>query len=475
MGFRGEALASIAAVSNVNLASRVQGGDGAFIRSSSTEVSERGSKGMAPGTSIAVDALFTKTPARLKYMKSAAAETARIKQILENLALSNTSISFSLKSDGKLILHTGGTGSTLDAFSSIYGPESASLMAHFDHHLENTPYAVTGISSFPSYNKHDRKGVKIFVNGRIVQNRFLTVAVVESYKGLLMEGRFPVCVINLKVPFEDIDVNVHPNKLEMRFIRESDAFISIQKPLRRMLMDLSRHTQSTVTSNGERTSYLTPNFSFDFSTVQTGSNQQNETIQNELHQPLGNLKALGQIATTYILAEAPDGLVIVDQHAAHESIIFYDLKEKWRNTVTESQPLLDPLIIETTQEKTETALNSSELLEAYGFNIEGFGNETLILRSIPSVLNIESASQSLMAILNQDFDLKARKISEAEWGVAASIACHSAIRAGQKLTQSEMQNILHLLEFRSDPDHCPHGRPTSMKINVKTLDREFGR
>ena len=472
LGFRGEALASIAAASRVNLSSRVRGDEGYFVEVLSGQILKQGSIGMSPGTSVSVEALFSTTPARLKYMKSSAVEAARIKQVVEGLALSNTSIGFSLKSDGKSILHTQGGSTLFNSFTTIYGSENASMMVQFESY-SGLPYRANGIVSLPKYHRRDRKGIKVFVNGRVVNNRFLNVCVTEAYRGLLMEGRFPICVINLEVPSEELDVNVHPNKLEVRFLKESDAFISIQKPLRKLLLEQSSSNPSELMP--ERlggVSFTTPNLSFNFSVT---PNQKNPAINEVIDQPLGNLKALGQIGSTYIVAEAPDGLIIVDQHAAHESIIFYELIGKWSSVGSASQPLLDPLIIETNQDQMETAINSKELLKSYGFDIEPFDETSVVLREIPKTLKLDRAAESLIALLSHPNINKSNEITDAEWGVAASIACHSAIRGGQSLTHFEMQQLLHALEFRTDPDHCPHGRPTIIKIDSKTLEKEFGR
>ena len=477
LGFRGEALPSIAAAGHVRLVSRTAGADGAFIELDGGVMLKTGVEGAAPGTSVAVEALFSAIPARLKYLRSVGAETGRVRQAVDNLALAYPHVAFTLSPDGKTTLRTPGSGHLIDAFAAVHGPETAEAMLDVTP-SSMAPYPAHGLASRPAVSRPNRSAIRIFVNGRPVQSRMLIAAVEEAYTGLLMEGRYPVAVVLLEVPAHEVDVNVHPNKREVRFIHDGDAFASVQRAVRAALaadMPLGAEPAPAPSFNGSLSA--SPAFAFTVpSTTPTPAYPPSSVAMNGDATPMPQLRVLGQVANTYIAAEGPDGMVLVDQHAAHESVLFYRLLRQWEEGQAEAQPLLEPMPLELTPEQQEAAAEAMPMLRAYGFHVEPFGDGAWLLRAVPSMSRQVDAEKMLAELLAPaGAAARTHGATPSHWAMAASIACHSAIRAGQTLANEEMAELLHALETGTDPSHCPHGRPAAIKLTTGMLDREFGR
>ena len=482
LGFRGEALPSIAAAGHVRMVSRTADADAAFIELEGGAMLKTGAEGAAPGTSVTVEALFSSIPARLKYLRSVGAETGRVRQAVDNLALAYPHVAFTFTADGKTTLRTTGDGRLLDAFSVIHGAEIAGAMLEVAP-SGNAAYPVHGLAGRPAVSRPNRSAIRIFVNGRPVQSRMLTAAVEEAYTGLLMEGRYPIAVVLLEVPGHEVDVNVHPNKREVRFIHDGDAFASVQRSVRAALAaDMPLGAEPAPASPSSSLSYngalsTSPAFAFTVpATTPTPVFPPAPASASAGDAPMPELRVLGQVSNTYIVAEGPDGMVLVDQHAAHESVLFYRLLRQWDEGQAEMQPLLEPLTLEFTPEQQEAAAEAMPMLQAYGFAVEPFGDGAWLLRAVPVMSRQVDAEKMLAELLDPAAaGTRIHGATPSHWAMAASIACHSAIRAGQTLAQEEMQELLHALETGTDPSHCPHGRPAAIKLTTGMLDREFGR
>ena len=486
LGFRGEALPSIAAVgrvqmvtrpSDANVATRLELEEGRVVRQRKASA--------APGTSVTVEALFSQMPARRKYLRSAAAETARVHGVVAHMALAFPSVQFTLRNGERVVLQTPGNGSTREVLAVVYGAPVAAAM------LEVAPsqrgaYPVEGFIGPASVSRPSRAAINLFVNRRWVQSRALQAAVEEAYRGFLMEGRRPVAALFLDVPPAEVDVNVHPTKREVRFSREGDAFSSVQRAVRETL--LAESPIAEPSERGRPTAEVAPDVpvmpTFRFTvpseelappaTFAPLHTEQPAAVSRvpETHMPA--LRVMGQMANTYVVAEGPDGMYLIDQHAAHEQVLFERVVRQWRERRSEVQALLEPLSLELTPEQLEVVEDALPLLKEYGFLLEPFGDGAWLVRAMPAM----ARQVPLPRLLGELLDLlrkQGRDGAPPHWALAASIACHSAVRAGTALDHQEMAALVRDLEMAENPRHCPHGRPTTIRMSIDLLNREFHR
>ena len=498
LGFRGEALASIAAAAHVRLTTRTEGAEAAtVVEAYEASVSRQSREASAPGTTVAVEALFSTIPARLKFIRSSGAESARIRQVINHMAMANPSVRFSLRTEQKAVFQTSGNGKLQDVLANVYGNEIAVEM------LRITPspranFVVEGFIGPPDRNRSNRTGISLFVNGRWVQSPTISTAVREAFRGLLMEGRYPLAVLFLEVPTEVVDVNVHPNKREVRFTHDGDAFSSVERSVREALIIAHPEVEARglfSSAEVERSAMPPPTlFEFTLPPHFTSStplpepvaaevfvaNQAKPALETAVPPVLlsgwagHELRVLGQISNTYIIAEGQDGMHLIDQHSAHESVLYYRLLHQWQESAPDVQPMLDPLSMELSIEQLETVPLALRTLARYGIKLEPFGDSTYLVRSVPAMARKVDGARLVADVL--DVVRGAGSTTpEAHHAVAASIACHSAVRAGQALDQREMQALSDALVNETNPQHCPHGRPTTIKVTTHMLEREFGR
>jgi DNA mismatch repair protein MutL len=472
LGFRGEALPSIAAVSSVTLVTReAESAAGHRIKLSGSRVVEEGPVGCPIGTSVSVLGLFSRVPARRKFLRSPNAEGARIGELMSRLAMAFPGVRFRLVANGKESLNSPGNGSLLDVLAAIYGTKVGQALLEVE--VEDDGYNVTGFVSPPTLSRANRSHITFLVNRRWVQSRLLSIAVEQAYHGLLMQRRYPIAVLNLNLPAEDVDINVHPSKREVRFTREDRAFQAVQRAVRSVLVvnspvpDVS--LERLVPSSSPHPA-PTPTISLKAPTPTSDEGRQESIVSSE---SLARLRVMGQMGDVYVVAEGPDGLYLIDQHAAHERVLFEQVRDAVREGVRESQALLEPASVELTYTQQELARESREALEQYGFVLEEFGERSYLLRGVPSALNDSDPAQGLREVL--DLMSTEFRLMERRDGIAASIACHGAIRAGKSLGTQEMTELVRQLEGAENPNTCPHGRPTMIRLSVQHLERQFGR
>jgi DNA mismatch repair protein MutL len=475
LGFRGEALPSIAAVAEVQMLTSQQAAPaGTFLELSGGEIISHQAQARAAGTTITVHNIFRNVPARLKFMKSNLAEGGRVAEVVTQYALAYPEVRFVLIVDGKNTLRSPGSGRLIDSVSAVYGAELARQMLPVASEQgpdeRDSSILVQGLTGSPALSRSSREWISLFVNRRWISNRTLSFAVEEAYHGLLMQGRHPVAVLNLTVPPDLVDVNVHPAKTEIKFQDERAVFARLQRAVRAALVSSSPVPRIEET----RTSYTLPTATFktpspplpDRSREKPSASPDSAAPTPLMSLPL--LRVIGQAAATYIVAEGPEGLFIIDQHAAHERIQMEKILGQQEKRNKESQGLLEPVTLE--MEPREAAAAQSHLgdLQDLGFEVELFGARTLLVRSIPALLSGADWSSALRESLNS---------LSTNWreALVETLACHSAIRAGKVLSQMEMQQLLRELEQTSLPNSCPHGRPTIVQIPYSQLEREFGR
>jgi DNA mismatch repair protein MutL len=510
LGFRGEALPSIAAAGEVELLTRVAGNDrGARIRLRAGEIVDEGSGAASPGTSFTVRALFSAQPARLKFLRGAGAEATQVASVVTHYAMAYPGVRFTLVNDGRTSLQTPGSGSLIDAVAAVYGAEVASAAIEIDAPpAHEGDLGVRGVAIEPAMHRSSRNYISLYVNRRWVKNRALTFAVEEAYQGMLPVGRRPIAVLDLQVPADEVDVNVHPTKAEVRLRREREIFGVLQRAVRRALSEGGTvpRASPSLWMGGQSSSPAPPMF-LRQPAVQAPlraplpgapepSAQRDdgvavavdEAAPASMIERLPMLRAVGQVGTTYVVAEGPDGMYLIDQHAAHERVLYEGFLSAARAGAPEAQGLLDAMTVELSATHQALLVEHSDAFARLGFGIEQFGDRAFVVRAVPSAM-APSMTGDVPRRLVELLDRMQRDDGPAGAGgpddgdasagwshrVAASLACHAAVRAGMSMSAEEQRELLRRLEETESPRTCPHGRPTMVHLTADALAREFRR
>ncbi|MFC2004795.1 DNA mismatch repair endonuclease MutL [Chloroflexota bacterium] len=479
LGFRGEALPSIAAVAQVEVVTcAADDPAGNYLSLKEGVRVDHRSQGRAQGTTITVRNLLRNVPARLKFLKSSTTENSHIANVVSQYALAFPEVKFTLSSDGRAVLRTPGSGQLIDSIVEVYGLEVARDMLELSNgegewEGDSTipSLKVTGMIGSPTINRSSRSYLSFFINRRWISSRLLSWAVEEAYHGLLMQGRHPVAIINISLPAEEVDVNIHPTKTEVKFQNERLVFGAVQKAVRRALVELAPVPRIEEVA----TDYGAP----------SRQHQSFWAVPENGHQPAGSsatpptpvlslpaLRLLGQLSSSYIVAEGPEGLYLIDQHAAHERILFEQIQQQSSQREVEVQGLLEPATLEVTPRQEEILKARYEDLSDFGFSIEPFGDRTYLVRAVPLLLHRKDWAATLRELLDS---LSTEDKGNWREKLAISFACHGAVKAGQTLTDDEIRELLRQLEAVSTPNTCPHGRPTMIRLGSGQLEREFHR
>jgi len=476
LGFRGEALPSIAAVAEVEMvtcAANDSAGNYLGLRDGVTV--DRGSRGRSQGTTVTVRNLFRRVPARLKFLKSPATENSHIANVVSQYALAFPEIKFELFVDGRAGLRTPGSGQLIDAVAQVYGLEIARNMleiggGEWEGGAATSSLLVAGMIGSPAVSRSSRSYLSFFVNRRWISSRLLAWAVEEAYQGLLMRGKHPVAIINISLPPDEVDVNMHPAKTEVKFQNERAVFSAVQRAVRRTLIE-----QAPVPKIEEVAALYRapsgPGQVLRTSPVGGDSPATPQTVSQTPMVSLPVLRILGQLLSSYIVAEGPDGLYLIDQHAAHERVLFEKIEGQRSRQKIEVQGLLEPVAFEISPEQEEVLKSNAEDLAEFGFSIEPFGDRTYLVRAVPALLYHKDWTGMVRELLGSISEGKRDWREE----MAISMSCHSAVRAGQPLTDDEMRELVRQLEQATLPHTCPHGRPTMIRLNSAQLRKEFGR
>jgi len=464
LGFRGEALPSIAAVAEVEILTQTSSQVvGSYLHLRKGEVVHRESRARPQGTTITVRRLFRYFPARLKFLKSVNTENSHIANLVSQYALAFPEVKFSLVLDKRPSLRTTGNGDLRHVVNEIYGSEVAQRMLKVGQ--KDGPAKVGGLTGPPSLARSNRNYLSFFVNRRWVRSPLLTRATEEAYRGLLMDGQHPIAVINISLPAQELDVNIHPAKAQIKFCHEQAVFSSVQKAIEEALARTPISSSKAVPFSVSSGQWQSPRMIMD--------NEPAFAVAQLPAMELPVLRVLGQLANTYIIAEGPNGLYLIDQHAAHERILYDRISAQWAQKEVEVQGLLQPITIEFSPREEETLRASKEFLVEFGFTIEPFGNRSYVIRAIPALM----ARANIIEIMSALLDNLASKDSPHPWEekIAQSLACHGAIRGGQQLSNEEMRELIKQLEQTKQPRACPHGRPTMIHLSSHQLEKEFGR
>ncbi len=486
LGFRGEALASIAAVSQATIVTRHRE-DGAGVRINLDGGIMRNQQriGAPAGTVVTIENLFFNTPARLKFLKSDTTEKRHIHWVVARYAMAYPTIAFVLKQDGRERFRSSGSGDLADVVAKAFGLKEFKSMAAVDcvehSRLGRQTIQVNGYTSLPALSRASRDRIILFVNGRAVQDSALSRAITQAYEGMLKAGAYPLAVLMVSTPADFVDVNVHPTKAEVRFRDSGTIFRAVQRAVREALI---KSGDSAVETDLWSASGFTEQY-FDYPRVQPdwrldGADELFDDDGKDYvpgvaelaakPRTLPVLRVVGQVGAAYIIAEAPAGLYLVDQNAAHERVLYTQLIEEFsagslkHKTLEESQTIaLDP-------DDASHLEEVGPLLEKVGFEIEVFGPNTYVFRSLPDCIAGRTAADVLLPILNH-----LRRSEKNELVALAALAAAAAVRRGQVLQSDEMQALIAKLEYCPNPLESPSGRKTFIHLSSDQLAEEFQR
>ncbi len=515
LGFRGEALPSIASVSRMQLDTREPEAEtGVRLTVEAGVVQDLAEAGMPPGTRVTVQSLFYNTPARLKFTKSDATEFGHIADIVGRLALAHPGVAVRLTNNGRDVFSTTGSGDLLAAVGAVWGRDKLESLVPVA--LEAAEIEVQGLASRTDASRPNRGQQAFFVNRRPIVSRLLLHAVDDAYRTLLDPGRFPRVVLFLEIPPENVDINIHPSKAEVRFRRDGEVHQAVVKALRGALMQaqilprtalperplpqvpatwrspeqpsafrgrtqggggLPGPSPTERSSAGAAGQALLPE-------VRLGVTVEN--IQPPAADPfgepapaaenLGGWRLLGQVQNTFIVGENDQGLVLIDQHVAHERVLHDRLNRQMESHQVDSQRLLLPVTVTLSKPEAEALASRLEELNALGFDIEPFGGASFLVRSVPAILS-SGNPEGVVRDLAADFAAEegGRSREERLDAILSMAACKGAIKAGQPLAPAEMRRVVQDLLATRNPYYCPHGRPVIVTLPTQELLKRFKR
>ncbi|MBL8089945.1 MAG: DNA mismatch repair endonuclease MutL [Anaerolineales bacterium] len=489
LGFRGEALASIGSVSQMTMTSRVESSkEAARIKIEGGITGKIEKVGAPVGTVVRVEHLFYNVPARLKFLKTDVTERRAIDSLVTRYALAYPNVRFKVTDGKQVTLQTAGDGDRRAILAALYGVDVAKQM--LEVMTDEESFKLSGFISPTSLTRSNRREITFFINGRWVQDSALNAALLQAYHTLLMVGRYPLTTLFLEISPEDVDVNVHPTKAEVRFRSQDKIFSFVQRSVRKAL--LAYTPVPTVSPQLWGSRYVPTSepreVGIDWSIghdealttddrPQTDESHQRSAVsgQESLNTNVPLLRLIGQIGATYIVAEGPDGLYLIDQHAAHERVLFEKLMAQRENKNIPSQSLLSPEVITFPPQSAKILTEQLSALNHFGFEVEEFGTNTFQVRAMPVLFSGGDPASALKSLV-EDFEEDESPLqTEIEAKIAGRVCKRLAVKAGQVLTTEEQRSLLNDLEACQNPRTCPHGRPTMIHLSVDMLEKQFGR
>jgi len=476
LGFRGEALASVAAVAQVTLLTRPHEAEVARrVRVDGGQLVRNEPAAAPAGTVVTVENLFYNVPARQKFLRRPATEAAHVHAAVTRYAIARPDRRFELVSEGRSIFLSPASGSLYDVLTAVLGLETAEALLPVEGEGEHG-LRLTGYVGPPSLHRSTRADIIFFVNHRWIQDRSLSVAVSQAYHTFLPVGRHPVVVLLLEMDPSQVDVNVHPTKREVRFRNGRAVFALVQAAVRKAVtaeapvaVNLSPLDWSAPRWGGAGALAPAPGWRPDLGPEPTAGPLWTTAST------MPPLRVVGQVALTYIVAEGPDGLYLIDQHAAHERVLYEEMMADRAEGEPAGQALLQPLPATLTPRQAAALAENLAHLQQFGFDLEPFGGETWLLRAVPPTLQRGDPTRTLADILDELAEGKTPLEDSQEGRVVAGICKQVAIKGGQSLSPEEMRELIQRLEKAGSPRTCPHGRPTMIHISAALLARQFGR
>lgn len=517
MGFRGEALSSIAAVSKIRLITRTGNSDeGTLLELEGGTVTDHQPIGCPVGTTFLVSDLFFNTPARLKFVKKDATEAGHISDLIDALALAHPDVSFRLIQNNRESLHTAGDGDLLGTAYSVLGNDIAKHLLPVDYTSENMH--ITGLVGTGETSRTNRKSQLFFVNRRLVKSKLFYAAIEEATQGVVVGKRYPVCMLNIELDPSHIDINVHPSKSEVKFSHENAVYHLMYWGIKNAFYQKPIVPEITLPDNQPKEEVPTEKASFvsvkadakpfsdvqpirtpvpnpvrpasSFSAWQGKSEQISATFQsdpeprkeldlmpkrqeNATQEATEEWRIVGQVFQTYIVAEKGEEMLIVDQHAAHERLKYEQLKKQERQVL--SQELLQPLVLDFTKSEVVLLTQKADVFKTLGFEFEDFGGNSIRFNRIPVSLTSADVASVIRELLDQLESQRTVIESDFESRALFTIACKAAIKANHNLSEIEMKKLISDVLALGSINTCPHGRPITLKLSKHELEKHFKR
>jgi DNA mismatch repair protein MutL len=494
LGFRGEALPSIASVSHLEMKTS-NGKEGTEVIIEGGEILEVNKSDLKQGTRITVTKLFYNTPVRLKYLKNLYTELANITDYINRMALSFPNIKFMLSNNDKVILNTDGKGNLLKVISNIYGVDVAKKMIEVSD--SNDDYEIKGYIGYPEIARTTKNNIITLVNGRTIKNSELNRCILDCYHTYIPMSKSPIIVINIETDPILIDVNVHPTKQDIKFskmdsLKELLSKVITEKLETYNLIPEVKEVYDTIKEKEEEPiTYKEPvieEISLDLEVKEEKEDYdkkqvKKESIKEEIKEEVEPVKEprikkmypVGVIDATYIIAENEDGMFIIDQHACCERINFEKYLDKLTNHDRTSIDLLTPITLDLSNRDYIILKENLPKLEDMGFVLEEFGGNTYVVRSHPAWLPDKDMGDSIKKIIDIIIENESLDYSRFIWKVAATLACKHSIRAHDIITKTDMENLLEMIRYCENPFTCPHGRPTIITYSLYELEKMFKR
>ena len=493
LGFRGEALATIAAVSKVTLSTRrIEAQVGTIVRIEGGRLLQHASTGCPEGTRVLVESLFYNTPARFKFLKKDSTEGSQISDVIGRLALARPDISFRLIANGAEVLHSPGNNDLKSAIFAVYGREAAESLTAVAG--SDSVVQVGGFIGLPSFARKSRQNQTLFVNGRLVRSKAVTSAIDQAYDTLLMKEKYAFTVLSIDIPQNLVDVNVHPQKMEVRFWNDGAVFTAVHSAIRSALqqgMVIPQASQDREEGEGRPVVYeqlpIVPfrvqesfGSASEVEPAPSGSylapDSAPEPMASEAPRvgDLHQARPVGRLFRTYLLLELGDDLLLVDQHAAHERVLYERLVERFERHHAISQTMLAPLVVEMSPADLSTAVGATELLQRIGFDFEPFGPRSVLIRAVPVPYRALDPKAAFLAAVDGLDGLRPSD-PESIHELLHTVACKAAVKAHDDLDDSEAAALLEDLRSIENPYTCPHGRPVILRIPRYELEKRFKR
>jgi len=525
-GFRGEALASIAVMSRVEMLTRTKDSEiGCRYEIHGGEEVYFDDAGCPLGTTIVVRDLFYNTPARMKFLKKDVAEGNAVAAVIDRVALSNPNVSIKFIRDSKVVLHTPGSGDLYSVLYSVFGREIAASFIPVEYELGGI--SVKGYVTKPEFARSSRALQYFFINSRYVKTKTAMIAVEEAFKGTVVTGKFPGCVLDIKVPYGAVDVNVHPAKIEVRFVNERPIFDCVYTGVKSTVASLSEKKEFTIKNvskdinpftlmeqvkevqqkweNDPPKKYVIHSAKNDLNTpsvsveeyrqhfgIPTAPSEVNapaiktdvakpvekEPAPSVVVEPIEEVEAVkmrvaGEVFNTYIIAESGNDMILIDKHAAHERLIYEKLKSE--NSEIDRQLLLSPVVINLSKENHAVICENTDVFAKAGFMLEDFGSFSVAIREIPVVVKESDIEAIVVEIADSIVKQKTSDSFEYLDRLYHSIACRSAIKANDRSFSTELEALVEKLVANPDVKYCPHGRPIYISLSKRELEKQFGR
>lgn len=537
LGFRGEALSSIASVAKVELITKTEDeNEGTLIALEGGKVVKKQGIASVTGTSVTVKDIFYAVPARRKFLKKPSSESAYISETVNRLALGHPDISFRYINNGNVMLQTNGGGDLKKTALYIYGRETAEKMLPVEGSKEG--YSIKGLVGKPELARGNRNYENFFINGRYIKSSIVSSAAEDAYKGRLMTGKFPAFIIDMKVPADTVDVNVHPTKLEVRFSKEDTVYDLIYESIKKVFEDKVLIPKAEWDSPSKKEKAELP-----IADTEKTPEQKVETVlamphiqqlknatlnefptepaeraekkkvveepviqkpeksrdisvskaENEIRPVIGapilehtkkeknknnffsNYKLVGQLFSTYWIIEQENSFYIIDQHAAHERVLYEELTELVRKRKANSQLLLQPIVVNTGEREAAVIEENRELLENFGFVVEKLGISAYALKGVPYIFGTPESSVFFTDIIDKLDEKAIKNVYEAKLDTIATISCKAAVKGNDRLSFTEARGLIEKLLKLENPFNCPHGRPTIIEMTKYELEKKFKR